>query len=217
MTYILDIETRPDPMLVDLFTENVSVAKNIKDPKKIEESIQKKLKGSAKEMSLNANYNEIICVGIKEIGKEGQILSLAEYADWLNSPLDATEKQWKDRAESTTNAAQKIITFNGVNFDIPTIIKAGIKQEMDLPYSMLIRAMDKYGNNHIDLSLKLFPKYGEYVSLDKYLKIYLGIEKETDGDEFFRTASDEEIKKHCLQDLEFTEQLYTKFLPLFVC
>lgn len=215
--YILDIESRPDPKLAELFTESIKPDSRLKDPAKIAEDLREKNQEAQKLMSLDADYNEIICVGVKPIGQPAQMFSLKEFADWLKLPQNPDEKQWKERSESTTNAALKMVTFNGKNFDIPTIIKCGIRENLDLPYTTLIKAMDKYrGDNHIDLAEKLSMVFGKYKSLDQYLKIYLGIKKETDGDDFFRTASEEEIKKHCLQDLEFTEQLYLKFLPLFV-
>jgi len=216
-TVIVDIESRPDPKLVSLFTESIKADSRLKDPVKIAEDIREKTEEAQKLMALDADYNTIVCVGVKEIGKPGIIYTLKEYADWLALPLNPEDKQWKERSVSTMNASRKMITFNGKNFDIPTIIKCGIREGLDLPYATFIKAMDKYrGDNHIDLAEKLSMVFGKYKSLDQYLKIYLGIKKETDGDDFFRNATDEQIKEHCLQDLEFTEQLYKKFEPLFV-
>ena len=48
----------------------------------------------------------------------------------------------------------------------------------------------------------------DYKSLDELLQIYLGISKKPID---FETASEEEIKEHCLEDILNTELLYNKF------
>jgi hypothetical protein len=99
------------------------------------------------------------------------------------------------------------------------LVKYAIREKVKgFPFEMFVPLMDKYGagKRHIDLKEKLAMKYGEYKSLDSYLQIYCSKTKETLGDEFFRNASDEDLKKHCLQDLELTEDLYLTFEPIFV-
>ena len=216
--YILDIETRPDRNLVGLFNEGIKPDSRLKDPVKIAESIKEKQEESIKAMSTDIDYSEIVCIGIKEFEKDPVTMTLQEYADWLEErQAGLGEKEWKTPAESSKNKVQKMITFNGKAFDIPIIVNCGIKQGINLPYAMLLEACDKYrAVNHLDLMEKLGRVYGKQKSLDAYMRIYLGIKKETLGDEFFRNATDEELKKHCLEDLVYTEELYKKFLPLFV-
>ena len=195
--YILDIETKPDASLVEQFNESIKPDSRLKDPVKIAADIEKKKGESRKAMSVDQDYCEVVCIGIKEIGKPGETLSMSDMEEWCTSNL--TEES-------------RIITFNGKAFDIPIIIKSGIKLGLKLPYGRLSRMCEKYrGVEHIDLMNVLSFGSTNYKSLDTYLRIYLGQQKETLGDEFFRNASDEDLKKHCLEDLQFTEDLFMKF------
>lgn len=204
---ILDIETRGDSRLAELYLENIQAPKTYKDPDKIAEYIRNKQEEAFKGMAVDPDFCEIICIGIKEQGQPGKLMSLQEFATWLT-----TEAEMEFGAKAQ-NMFKKIITFNGKQFDFPVIIRAAIKAGIAMPYQHLLTMCDKYkAKNHIDLMQDLTVGYGNYKSLDKYLQIYLGIAK-TEID--FETADDEEIRKHCLEDLENTEKLFQKFKPLY--
>ena len=53
--------------------------------------------------------------------------------------------------------------------------------------------------------------YKEFMSLDTMLRIYCGVEKTTKDNSFFETATDEELKVHCMDDISQTAMLYEKF------
>jgi len=212
MAFILDIETRPDESLREVFGENVSAPGNIKDPEKIAAAIAKKLENSDKAMAVDPDYARIVCIGVKEIGLPGKILTLEEFVHWYTAEtIDA-------RGERHSKEDQVMITFNGKGFDIPLLIKAGIKQGLKLPYKKLKVMMSKgfVAGGHVDMMEQIGMVWGENKSLDSYLQIYCGTKKDTKGNEFFRNATDEELAKHCLEDLDFTEMLYNKFSPLLV-
>lgn len=220
MHYILDIETKPDRNLLEIFNESVKPPGNLKDPAKIEAALEEKRAESPKLMSVSSDWNEIVCVGVKPLGEEPLMMTFEEYVLWLEQDYGTVNTENlanKKGMKGIQNKHRPFITFNGKVFDIPTIMKYGIKKGADLPYEMLKNSTDKYkAQNHIDLMERLSFKWGEYVSLDTYLRIYLGIQKETCGDDFFRTATVEQLRKHCAQDLEYTEQLYEKFKPILV-
>ena len=73
--------------------------------------------------------------------------------------------------------------------------------------------MRKYGNwgGHVDLIEEICQ--GKFKSMDELLQIYLGIAKKPID---FTTATEEEIKEHCREDIENTEKLYNLFKPLFI-
>lgn len=205
--YILDIETRGDKKLLEVFLENITAPKTYKDPDKIAEYIESKKLDATKAMAVDPDYNEIICIGVKEGKKPGVLMSLQEYATWLKTAVVLPD------GAKVENIYQKMITFNGKQFDLPVIIRAGIKAGIDLPYKQLMQLCDKYrAMNHIDLMEKLAVGYGNYKSLDKYLQIYLGISKKPID---FAVATEAEIREHCLEDLENTAKLFNKFSPLF--
>lgn len=206
--YILDIETRADKRLLPVFSASARPPRNLKDPEKIQEWFAKKEADSSRLMATDPDYADIVCIGVKEIGEAGFALTPTEFLEWLREPVREGSKDKRGDHET-------FITFNGKNFDLPVLIKYGIKNGLDLPYSRYMAGCRKWGTyaGHTDL-LEVLANGLEYKSLDTYLRIYLGIEKETSGDDFFRKATDEELMKHCVQDLEYTEQLVEKFRPM---
>lgn len=209
MSYILDIETRGDKRLLEVFLDNIQAPKTYKDPDKIEAYIQEKREDAAKQMATDPDFCEIICIGIKEEGKPAVLMSLQEYAAWLNQTYIA-----ENGGAQVKNLYRKMITFNGKQFDIPIILRAAIKQGVQIPFLELLVQCDKYkAKNHIDLMQELSVGYNNYKSLDKYLQIYLGIAKKPID---FNVATEQDIREHCLEDLENTEKLFNKFRPFFV-
>jgi predicted PolB exonuclease-like 3'-5' exonuclease len=190
--FILDIETRPNEEFLSLFESEIKPDGRIKDPGKQAEYKSKKAKETYhKSMSVDTDFCKVVCVGIKEISKPGQIIHLHDLEDWFQENTDF-----------------KLITFNGKAFDLPIIIKAGIREGNRFPYKVLSDMTKKYQDNgHCDL-LQLISFNS---SLDKVKKLDTYLQKETLGDDFFRNATDDDLKKHCLQDLELTEELFLKF------
>lgn len=205
--FIIDIETVPNRELTDVFTDGITAPKSYKDPDKIHAYIREKEANARKEMSLDPDFCEILCIGIKEEGKDGVLMTIEEFAQWLKGYY-TTEDGGK-----VYNLHRKMVTFNGKQFDIPIILREGIRKGIDLPYRELMQQCSKYNaKNHIDLMQELATGYNEFKSLDKYLQIYLNISK-TPID--FETASEEKVRRHCLEDISNTEKLFNKFAPFF--
>ena len=204
--FILDIETNASDKSLSIFNQNIKAPANIKDPVKIEEAIAKKKAGSSKAVKVDTDYADILCIGIKQFGGEKKLYTPKELEQWFKD--NETVNYNKDGVHHDI----QFITYNGKAFDIPLLIKTGIKQGLDYPYMLLNEMTNRYNNKyHIDLMLEL-GEYGKFKSLDIMLQIYLGISK-TPID--FDTASDDEIKEHCLEDINNTELLYNKFEKLF--
>uniref|UniRef100_A0A6H1ZS55 Putative DNA polymerase n=1 Tax=viral metagenome TaxID=1070528 RepID=A0A6H1ZS55_9ZZZZ len=208
---ILDIETRGDKRLENLFMDNIKAPGNIKDPDKIAMAIRKKEQEATKEMAVDTDFNEIICIGIKVVDEEPQLMNLREFVDWYNTEVKVSETDIGRR----TNGMRTMVTFNGKCFDLPTMIKGAIKEGLeDFPYQDFILMMDKYKSKgrYIDLMDDIGMVWGKNKSLDKYLQIYLGVAKK---DIDFETAGVDEIKEHCLEDLLNSEKLFKKFKKLW--
>jgi predicted PolB exonuclease-like 3'-5' exonuclease len=196
--FILDIETKPDDSLIETFCSTIKPSGSLKDPVKIEADIKKKRSEAFRTMACDQDYCDIVCIGIKELGKPGELYTIETIVPWFIEHFK----------QNTT-----IITFNGKAFDIPIIIKSGIKKGLDLPYKRLKMMTEKYKNNgHIDLIQECSFNSNNYKSLDAYLRIYLGVQKNISSDDFFEWATEDDIKQHCLEDLQFTEDLYLKFM-----
>ena len=109
----------------------------------------------------------------------------------------------------------QFISFNGSKFDFPILIKQGLAQGVfgkepknDIVLYELKNACEvAWKTTHVDL-LSSLGKYGTGRKKDEYVEIYLGI-KPTPID--FDTCTDEELKEHCLEDLDQTEKLYNLF------
>ena len=187
--FTLDIESKPQENLIELFTKGIKAPKTYKDEEKIREYIENKANEFKKKMSVDPDYADIICIGIKEIGKEPKLY------------YKNIEQFFKD------NDKPVFITFNGKTFDIPLLIKWGLKNNLDLPYQYLKGMTKRWSSDwHIDLQEVICDN--DYKSLDELLQIYLGISKKPID---FETASEDEIKEHCLEDIFNTELLYNKF------
>jgi len=207
--YIMDIETSPQKSLVETCEKNIKPKATLKDPDKIKADIESKKQGLKKTMSVDPDYNEILCIGIKTIGKDdAKLYKLEEMEEWFK------DKHFINEIDENKLPVHgfEFITFNGKSFDIPTIIKTGIKNNLDFPYTLLREMCKKWNaKQHIDL-MEVLSFNSNAKSLDTLLQIYCGISK-TPID--FETATEKEIKEHCLEDLKNTELLYNKFKNIF--
>lgn len=188
--FTIDIESKPQANLVELYTKGIKAPKTYKDEEKIKEYIENKANEFKKKMSVDTDYADIICIGIKELGKEPKLY----YKETIEQFFKENEKP-------------VFITFNGKKFDIPLLMKWGIKNNLDLPYQYLKGMTKRWSTEwHIDLQEVICDN--TYKSLDELLQIYLGISKNPID---FNTASEKEIKEHCLEDIINSELLYNKF------
>ena len=206
MSYVIfDVESKPKAELLDVFMESVSAPKNFKDEEKIKEYIEGKKADARKAMATDSDYCEVVCICIKEEDRDPVTMSLEQFALWLEKTEDVGGAQ-------VSNKYKTFVGFNSRVFDIPVIIKAGLRAKLKMPYKELFSMLDKYkGQRHIDLMEKISMAWGSNKSLDTYLKIYLGEHKDTQGDEFFKNATDEELRAHCVADVLLTEKLYKFF------
>lgn len=209
MIYFLDIETKPDKRLVDVFEQNIKPNGRLKDPAKIKADIEQKKQEAVKQMAVDHDYSEVFCVGIKPLGGEAQALTFDEFVKWVNEEIEGEGSDGHDVHSSKRPRWKytRFVGFNSTNFDFPVIIKNGIKQKKNLPYQHFASFTERYykGSAHIDLMNEMALVWGQNKSLDTYLQIYLGIaKKEID----FATCTDQELIDHCLEDLENTEKMF---------
>ena len=194
---ILDIETKPQENISHL--KEIVANKVLKDPEKIAADIEEKTKGLRKTLSLDTDYADIICIGVKTEEETLMFKSLAEFSEWyagLNTD------------EINDNV---LVGYNIKAFDIPIIIKQGLKQGLNLPYNEFHKMTKKFSTEYcIDL-MEVISYQASWKSLDELLKIYLGISK-TPID--FETASEDEIIAHCEEDCENTYKLFKLFEKL---
>lgn len=190
MDYIyLDIETCPSPALIETYLEGIKPAGNLKDPEKIKEDLAKKQAEASERMSVDKDFCEIKIIGLRQNGKYHN-LSIEQFADFVLQPN------------------QKFVTFNGLKFDFPVIVRNLVKADLLGDATTLKSCLHRESPYHLDLMDKLCG-FSEYRSLDHYARIYLGKSKpEID----FLTCSDGELEVHNSLDLELLEELHNKFI-----
>ena len=104
MSYILDLESRPDPKLVEVARANIKAPKNYKDAEKIDAYLAQKYQELDKLMATDPDYTDIVCIGVKKLGESPKIYQASEL-----------EQIFKDFSEEV------MIGFNIKSFDIPVI------------------------------------------------------------------------------------------------
>lgn len=189
----LDIETKADLSLKEIYTANIRPPANYKDQTKIAEWLLAKAAEAEVDMALDQDFCTISVVAVAEDDQEPKLVTLQELMDLFGEHYN-------------------IITFNGKSFDFPILIKQCIKQGIP-PNAKLLNGLQKYKTYpHKDL-LEVLAMNGQYKSLDKYIQIYLGIAK-TPID--FATCTAQELENHCLEDVQNLRRLYKKFEYVFV-
>ena len=196
---IVDIETKPCKKYEEIACNNVKAHGGIKDPAKIEADIAKKKAVVVGGMALDHDMSEVFCIGVKHVDGDGSLMSLKVFSEYLNGMEDAS-------------MPYRIITYNGKGFDFPILMKCAVKEGLMLPFCTMMQGTKKYDTSvHVDLQEALNP-YGKWKSKDMMAQIYLGI---TPKPIDFNTCTDDELREHCLEDLDVTEQLYKKFHGVF--
>ncbi len=185
----LDIETCPSEALASLFIEGIKPNGTLKDPEKIKEDLAKKHSEAKEKMSVDKDYCAIKLIGIRANG-EYKKLTLLEFSEY-KLPVNS-----------------KFVTFNGIKFDFPVIVRNLVKADLLGDATTLKSCLHRESPYHLDLMDKLCG-FSEYRSLDHYARIYLGKSKpEID----FLTCSDGELEEHNSLDLELLEELHNKFI-----
>lgn len=196
MDYIyLDIETCPSPALIALYLEGIKPAGNLKDPEKIKEDLAKKTEEAKSKMCVDKDFSEIRMIGVRQDG-EYKKMTLEEFCEFTK----------------TLTLEQTFVTFNGLKFDFPVIMRNIVRAGLDCNWLVLKIALNKRHSNHIDL-MEFLCGYGEYRSLDMFAQVYLGEKKELID---FLACTDEELTEHNKKDLEILEKLHKKFIKFIL-
>lgn len=196
-----DIETIPDMDVVELLPE-VEASKVLKDPEKIKIDLENKKKEQIEKMALNPLFGKIACISI--IGENEEHFLVGD------------EKQIIEDFFKITADCQ-LISYNGINFDIPFIYKRAIKNNIpDINLYQMKQLTNKYDCfKHIDI-MNEFCNYGQFEKLDTLAKIYLN-ESKNDFDvklipQLIETEEGrQQLKEYCLQDTKLTWKLAKKF------
>lgn len=187
--HYLDIETGADENLSPLYLGGIKPNRVLKDPEKIKDDLAKKTSEAKEKMCVDKDFCKIRMIGLR-YGGEYHRLTLEDFADF----------------QLPTNSM--FVTFNGLKFDFPVIIRGLVKSGLTGDAITLKKCLERFSPYHLDLMDRL-SAYGEYPSLDRLAQVYLS-KKKADID--FLTCSDEELESHNAEDLLLLEELHKKFI-----
>jgi DNA polymerase elongation subunit (family B) len=212
-----DIETVPNPDMLSRLPEPEVKFGNIKDPAKIEEKIKEAKQQQVDKMALNPFYGRICsfsCFGPKDHFFE-VIPEISEAAE-----IELVRKILEHLvvANPETN---KIITWNGMNFDFPYVYKRAIILKVPLPLycAPLNYWTKKYTREpHTDIMQELCGWNTENrINLDDAGKLFLG-EGKTKRDystypELIKSGQGNLVGFDNLNDTEHTYKIYEIVSP----
>jgi len=215
MIAALDIETIPNPSTFDSIPEPECTDKRIKDPVKIAAHIdakRQKLRDNAALDPLTGRVCAIAYVGMID-GKD------AEHVDVIDAATDEAETTIIQGAMMMLGKPDaRIITWNGISFDMPYIYKRAMVlgvDPADFDAPPLNAWTKKYNTDrHFDLMM-IWGAWRDFVKLDTVAGLVLGEKKiETDFAlflEFIETAEGRaKLGEYCLQDTRLTWRLFER-------
>lgn len=200
MIVALDIETYPNEEMIDLLPEPEAKVGNIKDPDKIAKKMGEAKAKQIRDMALSPLYGKIACCGF--VGESIYTCAMSSEKDMIKAIFLYLEDF-------------KIITWNGISFDIPFVYKRamilGIKPPVRMSYWV-----KRYSTiPHCDLMQVWCNWYG-YEKLDTVARGLLGKRKiDFDVTTISELLNSEKgrktVSEYCLMDTKLIYELYNKF------
>ena len=209
MLFALDIETIPNPDKFDLLPEP-EASKVLKDPAKIEADIEAKRIAQREKAALDPLFGRVAAVAF--VGEVDYVSVIAESTD------DTERKIIAEIMHELGQESARIITFNGIGFDLPYIYKRALilgVHPATFGAPPLTHWTQRYRNDyHYDL-MQIWSgwKSGEYAKLDTVAKLVLGRGKvECDVTKIAEMIQTDEgradVAKYCEQDTRLTWDLF---------
>jgi len=160
----------------------------------------------SKEMrSLDPNYSKIVVVVVKELNGSASVFSGEEKQILIDL--------WKFLENKNDFI---LVTHNGYQFDIPFLIIRSITNNVSIPIDINTNKWRMENSNHFD-TMQFFSHYGTFINPN--LNILARIQgvnvpkrgvKGSDIENLYKEGKLEDIKKHCIEDVEILENLFKK-------
>jgi 3'-5' exonuclease len=211
-----DFETIANPAMIDFLPE-VTPDSRLKDPDKIKADIEKKKTEQIDKMALNGNTALIVACGFATWDEKKQTL----WSDALLLTPGAPEWEFLRGIIDALGMATKYITFNGMEYDVPVLLRRGIAcaKSFCFPLGFEI-SLRKYDipprGNHYDLQ-QIISHNGQMPTggFDTLCKMILGEGKPegVDGSkvgEMWKAGKYAEIKEYARRDAYLTYKLWSQ-------
>jgi predicted PolB exonuclease-like 3'-5' exonuclease len=208
----LDIETIPNVDKIAALTEPEVLTGNLKDPLKIEEKIKQAKEKQIDRMALNPFYGRICSFAVRgENFREVRVMDEISDANEIDIIRDSL-----GYFQTSSINYPSIITWNGVEFDLPFLFKRAWLLNVELPTGCpALKYFTKRHSNvpHCDLAKEFCGWSSEkYLSLGEAAGIKFGEGKaKIDVTQFRQMILDgkqAEIGVYNLKDAELTYRLY---------
>jgi len=188
------------------------VAKNLKDPDKIAAAEEKNLLEQKA-----AQDEQVQKMGLDPLWGQIAVFAYADgtgHSDAFNLNDEGSEENLLKRAWAVLSEYNRYITFNGIQFDIPFLIKRSFLCRVRPTKSISTKMY--YIDNHLDLRM-ILGNWDRMAKgkMDDYCKLVLGTGK-TDGIdgskvwEYWQQQRFEEVARYGKQDAEITYKLFEK-------
>ena len=200
---IIDIATAPLPDVAQYLNDQISAPANYKDPAKIDAYIAEKRAEQSDRAALDPDLCRISMVGIMT----GYRLAVGPILNPCRS--EAEERKVLSELGAMLSGDVVIITFNGLKFDLPILMRRA--QYLGVKFPKL--NLDRYRSPHIDLFNVLSMNGqlpGHSLQFYKARLGWLDVEKPLQGAEearVFETDAWEELVVSVSHDLEITKRL----------
>jgi hypothetical protein len=204
---IVDIETYPIDD-ADQYVEPVEAPANYKDPEKIAAYIASAQQKAVDRCGLDPDLCRIVALGWMFAGEPTPQVKVCKT---VTEERDALEYFWRDAMD------QPLVTFNGLKFDLPVLMRRSLY--LGIAHPML--NLDRYRTPHIDLFNRLtFNGAISGHSLKFYLSRFgIASDDETSGKDtaaLVRANDWKSVAAHCEADVRGTKQLAVRIGALTV-
>ena len=210
MNVSFDIETIPDQGIIDRLPEPEVKTGNLKDPEKIAAKEAEAKSTQLEKMALDPLTGRICCVGFYGLTKGEQFSSCIE------KPTDEDERMLIKKTFSALSDDVRLITWNGIGFDLPFLFKRAMILNVD-PLEFGIQPLTAYTKRyntekHVDL-MQVFGGWRDYVKLNTVAGLMFDAKKDdidvTQLEEIMQTAEGRaKIERYCLRDAELTYRIF---------
>lgn len=213
----IDIETLPNIDLIDCLPEPKAPG-NLKDPAKIAAAIQEKKAEQVDKMALDPLFGRICAYSW---WGEGNDHGYSVMSDTTQAEEIRLVRELLQMFVITNTTAPSIVTWNGMSFDVPFIVKRAMLLNVERPtgFPGLKYFTKRYSHvPHCDMAKELtLWDNASYMSLDTAAKVILG-ERKLDHDfkEFRKQilgGDGDSIGRYCMKDSELTWRIFQRASP----
>ena len=222
--FVIDIETIPNQSLpiecIPTFDSSVVKTGNMGEEKaqaKIAKERDKFEKALVKKMSVNPVLCQVCA--FSSILYETENNKIIDKINMVNDEFQCVYHAW-DSISKYCDEMTPLVTYNGINFDIPVLIFRAMALKIPIPF-ITKKLLRKYRSDiHCDL-MQLLANWDreKWKSLEFYINLFGLGKKQGHGSEIYAWWQNKEFDKiiaHCKEDVRLTLELFKRVSPWMI-